>query len=391
MYKNKNSDESIRVGKNIYRPDMDECTKELWLSNSSVNVIDNDVVTINTNENNHESYYPRVTLQYNNNILLQDNYNLLKKEKWSDVNGILDKNIPMLHQYNSTVYYVYGKDHTNTTMFSSDNNVLTINFMNIQDFNKFFRSIMSFAKYINGELFDYFNTKKPKLHNHWMILDYPSDDLIRRIRDNNDYRLKKRSNLQSDVIQIGNYLIYINLYYHIQTLSGSDADIPACLRRKTIINSQGQSQELIKTNNKCVNNKMNKWFIRQNSNFYSIVSSYDAKCLNCSDEGLFMDYCKNNNKYEQFVIKNGRFCAQFDNSKCLSGKFKIYPTDLESPRYEHLSCSSIFEELGFRCYYDQNTQVEYADEIGNWGIENGKLCGIGYERCSWNTIGYPCC
>ncbi|OUM61005.1 Non-catalytic module family DOC2, partial [Piromyces sp. E2] len=91
-----------------------------------------------------------------------------------------------------------------------------------------------------------------------------------------------------------------------------------------------------------------------------------------------MDYCKDNNRYEQFIIKNGKFCAQFDNSKCLGDKFKIIPSALESPRYEHLICSSIFADLGYKCCYNPDTKIEYVDEIGNWGIENGKLCGIGY-------------
>ena len=87
--------------------------------------------------------------------------------------------------------------------------------------------------------------------------------------------------------------------------------------------------------------------------------------MNFNEGKLYMDYRKDNNKYKQYIIKNGKFCAQFDNSKCLCGKFKIYPTAFESPRYEHLNCSSIFLELGFKCCYNLNTEVEYIDEIGN--------------------------
>ncbi|ORX75332.1 hypothetical protein BCR32DRAFT_190187, partial [Anaeromyces robustus] len=46
---------------------------------------------------------------------------------------------------------------------------------------------------------------------------------------------------------------------------------------------------------------------------------------------------------------------------------------------------------GINCCSNQNTEVAYVDEIGNWGIENGKLCGIGYTRCSFSILGYPCC
>jgi len=364
----------------------------LWLSNPSVNVIDNGVGKIDTLENKHESCYPRIAESQDIILLMQDNYNLLKKEKWDVVNKILDNNIPTVFE-NGTEYDIYGKDHTNTTMFYKNDNVLTINFMNIQAFMKLFRTVKHFADYINNELDSYLN-KNPYIHNQWLILDFPSTDLIRRIYNSIDQRLNKRDNLQYNTIEVGDYSVYTDLYYYIQTLSSvGDTDNPACLQRKTIINSQDQVQELIKTNNKCINNKKNKWFIRQNGQFYSIVSSYDAKCLNHDGKKLYMDYCKKNNKYEQFVVKNGKFCVQFDNSKCLDGKFKIIPTALESPRYEHLSCSSIFPDLGFRCCYDQNTKVEYVDEIGNWGIENGELCGIGYERCSFSILdeGYPCC
>lgn len=47
--------------------------------------------------------------------------------------------------------------------------------------------------------------------------------------------------------------------YHQTVIDSSKA----CLQRKKIIDNQGQIKELIKTNDKCVNNKMNKWFIKQ--------------------------------------------------------------------------------------------------------------------------------
>ncbi|OUM56253.1 Non-catalytic module family DOC2, partial [Piromyces sp. E2] len=48
---------------------------------------------------------------------------------------------------------------------------------------------------------------------------------------------------------------------------------------------------------------------------------------------------------------------------------------------------------GIKCCSNQNTKVQYVDEIGNWGVENGELCGIGYERCSFSALDdpYPCC
>ncbi|OUM59713.1 hypothetical protein PIROE2DRAFT_14684 [Piromyces sp. E2] len=364
--------ESVR-GKNINIPGMAACHEDHWNGKTVTNIPDNGVGIANSLL--HELCYPRRNIQYGKNILVQDNYELPKKEKWEVIKSVLDHNIPTMYEetdekenYKKYYFYIYGKKHTNTTMFYNNNDVLTINFMNIQAAWKFFRSVAGYANGINDDLFEYLNNK-PYIHNQWMILDYPSPDLVRRIRDINNNGLSKRSELQNNTIQVGDYLIYTDLYYYIQTLpSVSDNDIPACLQRKTIINSQGQSQELIKTNNKCINNKMNKWLIRQNSKFYSIVSSYDAKCLNYSDEGLFIDYCKDNNKYEQFIIKNGKFCAQFDNSKCLGNNLKIIPSAFESPRYEYLTCSFIFADFDYKCCYNPDTKVEYVDEIGNWKL-----------------------
>jgi len=138
---------------------------------------------------------------------------------------------------------------------------------------------------------------------------------------------------------------------------------------------------------------LNKWYIQEKvkDKFYSILSAYDGKCLNYSNDKLYMEKCNDNNKTEDFSIKNGNICARLNESKCLEGTFSIHPVTLESKRYDNLSCSSNFARLGFNCCSDQNTQVQYVDDIGNWGIENGKLCGIGYERCSFSVLGYNCC
>jgi len=133
---------------------------------------------------------------------------------------------------------------------------------------------------------------------------------------------------------------------------------------------------------------MNKWRIEENGNYYCIRSSYDAKCLNYSNNDLFVNDC-NNNKFEQIIIKNNKICSIYN--ECLENKYTIKTTAIVSPKYEHLICSSSYIKAGYNYCSDYNTPVEYVDELVNWGIENGKLCGIGYERCSWNAIGYPCC
>jgi len=78
-----------------------------------------------------------------------------------------------------------GKDHTNTTTFYKYDNILNINFMNIQAFMKLFRTIRGFAKNINNNSYEYFNNNKPEVHNQWMISDFPNDHLTRKIHESN--------------------------------------------------------------------------------------------------------------------------------------------------------------------------------------------------------------
>jgi len=403
----KENDKKMQIGLRVSVPGMGDCDKEKWLDKPSVSVPNDGMIEIKKDADKYEICYPRTTnhtfsisssLMSDYKILVQDDYNLLKKEKWAVINDLLNNDIPIATEIrNDTDYYldIYGKDNKFTTKFYNDDDVLTINFMNIQAVWKIGRTIKGFAEYINNNLLSNILNKNLHMHNKWMVMDFPSTEIIRKIRDSTDYELNKRSNLPDNIIQVDNYLIYTDLSYYIQTLPSKDDteddETLACLQRKRINNNQGESQELIKTDYKCVNNKFNKWFIKQKGNYYSIISSYDAKCLNYSEDKIYMDYCKDNNKYELFTIKNGKICAQYNNSKCLSNEFKIIPTIIESPRYEDISCSSIFADLGFSCCYNKDTQTEYIDEIGNWGIEDDKLCGIGYERCSWNAIGYPCC
>ena len=75
----------------------------------------------------------------------------------------------------------------------------------------------------------------------------------------------------------------------------------------------------------------------------------------------------------------------------MDGNYGFHPKILESKKYDNLTCSTRFAKYGYTCCSNQNTQVQYVDEIGNWGVENGKLCGIGYERCSFSVLGFNCC
>ena len=78
---------------------------------------------------------------------------------------------------------------------------------------------------------------------------------------------------------------------------------------------------------KWINVSLNKVII---VNF--ILLFYDGKCLNYSDDGLFMQECKKNNKYEDFIINNGNICSRIDKNYCLNGKFRPLPSILESKK-----------------------------------------------------------
>jgi len=160
-----------------------------------------------------------------------------------------------------------------------------------------------------------------------------------------------------------------------------------------IINNECKQEDLIKTNYKCIENKLNQCRIRpiDNTGFYNIMSSYDGKCLNYSDDKISMVYCRNDNKNQASSIKYGKICS--GTNKCLDGNYKINPVILQSVKYDHLTCSSIYVKRGYNCCLNQNTPVEYINKIGNWSIEDGKFCGIGYQRRTFSILdgSYQCC
>ncbi|OUM69330.1 carbohydrate-binding module family 29 protein [Piromyces sp. E2] len=52
------------------------------------------------------------------------------------------------------------------------------------------------------------------------------------------------------------------------------------------------------------------------------------------------------------------------------------------------------ESQGFKCCSSANAKVEYTDDSGDWGIENGNWCGIPKEEkvtCFAENMGYSCC
>ncbi|OUM58871.1 Non-catalytic module family DOC2, partial [Piromyces sp. E2] len=336
----------------------------------------------------------------NDTLRIQDNYNMDLEDKWSLVNDMLNHNSKARTEKEE--FTIYDANHEINDKFYNPKytDLLTINYMNIQsNYLNDTRgsSIPEKAKYMNDNLSDYIDiNKNKKFNNIWFIFDFPGNPLIRKIWqnnfiNNNDY---KTNDINFDVYKV----IKEFDYFAVQLIHGIkrneyNNEVEACLQRKIIINEKGEKQELVKTTYKCVNNKMNKWRLRQNGKYYNIISSYDAKCLTHSNGELYIQECKENNSYQDFTINDGKICSAMEESKCLDNSYKFVSTPLESPRYEHLTCSSIYAELGYDCCSEENNKVEYVDEIGNWGIENGKLCGIGYERCSFGALDepYPCC
>ncbi|ORX64261.1 PLC-like phosphodiesterase [Anaeromyces robustus] len=307
-----------------------------------------------------------------NNYRVQDNYQLEVKIKWDYVEKML----------------------TDKSKFNDKNNNLThtLNFMNVAFLNNL--PIPMGSMYINKQLTDFL--KKNSAPNEWFILDFPTIDVIREIYNSNFdenrpvYKPNKSNDMNLDsIIKEKNKkdnLIACIMTFNFACIFGNSDDSDdshsyagrrditnkeldeksfVCLQRKIITDEQGNKQDIVKFDYKCVDNNLNKWHIEESNDgkFYSIVSSYDDKCLNYSGDTLHMQECKNNNKYQEFTIKDDIICSRIDATKCLNG---------------------------VKCCSNQNTQVQYVDEIGNWGIENGNW-GIGYERCSFSILGYKCC
>ena len=194
----KENDKKMQVGLKVSVPEMGDCDKEKWLDKPSVSVPNDGMIKIKKDADKHEICYPRTTnhtfsisstLMSDYKILVQDDYNLLKKEKWAVINDLLNNDIPIATEIrNDTDYYldIYGKDNKFTTKFYNDGDVLTINFMNMQAVWKIGRTIKGFAEYINNNLLSNVLNKSLHIHNKWMVMDFPSTEIIRKVRDSTD-------------------------------------------------------------------------------------------------------------------------------------------------------------------------------------------------------------
>ncbi|KAL6588335.1 hypothetical protein U3516DRAFT_675926 [Neocallimastix sp. 'constans'] len=324
-----------------------------------------------------ESCYPTIW----HNFRAQDASAIANEEdKWNLVHDVLTNNVPS----RNASYVVQPQASTN--VFYNDKSKLTLNWMNISlltDFkfpdglvelpirviaSLFGSSIEKKADYINNKLIEYTEEEKSEIFNQWLIMDFPSSDVIRSV-----------------------YQSIFNLGLGISKRDKKTEDQMVCLQRKSVTDKQGNQTDLVKTDYKCVNNSKNKWYVNSNGSYYNIISAYDGKCLGYSENGLHMEKCKSDNKYEQFSIEDGIICPRNRVTNCLNSSFNFHPTILEPSEYQSLSCSSRFVKSGYKCCHNQNAKVEKVDEIGNWAKENGEWCGIGYDRCTFELAGYHCC
>jgi len=57
-----------------------------------------------------------------------------------------------------------------------------------------------------------------------------------------------------------------------------------------------------------------------------------------------------------------------------------------------VSADCFSTQLGYPCCSSANAKVEYIDDSGKWGVENGNWCGIPEAKICWSEkLGYPCC
>ncbi|OUM56252.1 hypothetical protein PIROE2DRAFT_67916 [Piromyces sp. E2] len=175
---------------------------------------------------------------------------------------------------------------TDNSKFNKKNNnsTHTLSFMNVAVSNNV--PIRHGAEVINKKLDNFllFNSAP----NTWFALDFPSPDVISRIYKANYRDVSPNSN--NGAISLDK--IYHSVDYSVDTISRIlnlfpnilnkrdnvnnkiDENSIICLQRKIVIDEQGNYQDLVKTDYKCVDNNLNKWRIKQNDNgeYYSIIS-----------------------------------------------------------------------------------------------------------------------
>lgn len=346
-------------------------------------------------ETDGERCYPVIT----GNILVQDNYNLERDDKWDMIHDVLRNNIPSRNFTDSKSYFVYDKSVIDTFYNSTNENVLILNFMNMarvsneKDF-LWFDSVLSYvmdtvfdssiensAAYVNDRLVNYSGIK---IHNQWVIMDYPSSSAIRKVYESNE--VFSSMHIYRILILGGDY-VYTDSEYYIYKVPSlnkrnentiTSTASAKCIRRKLTIDESNNKYYAVTTNSECTKNTRNQWYFKQNGKYYNIISSFDNQCLMYEDDELDTDECNKNNIYQDFVINDKTICSRADKDKCLDGKYKVLPATLERDEYKSSPCSTRFIRRGYKCC-SSSTEIDHVDEIGSWGFEDGELCGISFD------------
>jgi len=64
----------------------------------------------------------------------------------------------------------------------------------------------------------------------------------------------------------------------------------------------------------------------------------------------------------------------------------IVPKSISATATNNNNNNCYFEKLGFSCCSNRNIKIEYTDDTGNWGIENGNWCGIIETKSTSTTV-----
>jgi len=193
-------------------------------------------------ESNEECYnYPtdgnKCYSIINENYRVQDAYKLDAMHKAHLVEDVLAGNI---------------NDNDNKKFDDPSNkDVLTLNFMNVSRAYAAFRAKMDkAAALINERLIVFLSYKEKKdtslnksLHNQWVILDYPSPDVIRKVYQSNDL---KNPYFNINKVYLDEVSLSIEVEYFISSIllfgykrSEYIESFEACLQRKIVIDEQG--------------------------------------------------------------------------------------------------------------------------------------------------------
>ncbi|KAG4103123.1 hypothetical protein H8356DRAFT_1376374 [Neocallimastix lanati (nom. inval.)] len=186
------------VGKKLNIPNMGSCTQSAFNPTNIISAdrdkIGNAEQQISKDSASKELCFPRISLTGDNKILVQDDYNLPVFEKWVVVSEILNNELPSVEEDGNTLH-IYGEKHAITTSFYNNDNILIINFMNIACYLDIC-SIKSYSEDINNNL-DKNISEQTKIHNNWIILGFPTNDLIRKIHDSSEIKLEKKMNYKT--------------------------------------------------------------------------------------------------------------------------------------------------------------------------------------------------